>query len=470
MSAVGPEQRRGGGQPVPEQPRIATNTPIVAEPAKPRNRHPTGSRTTAVEHGGPFINSLPPNIALESIQFTQTVAPSTRTPSGTVNNTSDVRAKPRALNASSSSRALQSVRALRKSRSYSSPISRRAAAPRRLAKTSERLHFIPQPRVTNIRRASLISGPRRRRGSRARPRRRRRRTARRHLPMNRRRATRPRAPGARRRAAAARARARPRRWCQSDARPSAPTPSARAAAGGGGATAAQAAPAAAHVSASHPGGIGSVPVSSSDYATRLLNHAQAKAHACAFHSWCQEWYLSRLAAGLALARAFRGQAALAARRGPRSPSRTARGKGAPRCVPSALVGYPDSRESASVADGGLSEASPCDQAPAGLRASSWIAREWSTPHSRSRNCASFDGARGFWERGAPHLTVMATPLSPDLRRGAPRSVELRCGRPFSSRVWICVVGLVKCAPVSCHAAVLRALNHGAHAVGARRCG
>ena len=48
------------------------------------------------------------------------------------------------------------------------------------------------------------------------------------------------------------------------------------------------------------------------------------------------------------------------------------------------------------------------------------------PINASRNCASFDGARGFWERGAPHLTVMATPLSPDLRRGAPRSVELRC--------------------------------------------
>jgi len=31
--------------------------------------------------------------------------------------------------------------------------------------------------------------------------------------------------------------------------------------------------------------------------------------------------------------------------------------------------------------------------------------------------------------------------------------------------WIFIVGLVKCAPVSCHASVLRALNPGAHAVG-----
>ena len=47
---------------------------------------------------------------------------------------------------------------------------------------------------------------------------------------------------------------------------------------------------------------------------------------------------------------------------------------------------------------------------------------------------------------------------------APR--VLYAARPsFSSRMRIFIVGLVKCAPVSCHASVLRALNPGAHAVG-----
>ena len=87
----------------------------------------------------------------------------------------------------------------------------------------------------------------------------------------------------------------------------------------------------------------------------------------------------------------------------------------------------DSRESASVADGGLSEASPCDQAPAGAsRLPAGSPTSGAHPINASRNCASFDGARGIRGRGAPHLTVMATPSSPDLRRGAPRSVELRC--------------------------------------------
>ena len=87
----------------------------------------------------------------------------------------------------------------------------------------------------------------------------------------------------------------------------------------------------------------------------------------------------------------------------------------------------DSRESASVADGGLSEASPCDQAPAGAsRFPAGPPTSGAHPINASRNCASFGADRGIRERGAPHLTVMATPLSPDLRRGAPRSVELRC--------------------------------------------
>ena len=46
--------------------------------------------------------------------------------------------------------------------------------------------------------------------------------------------------------------------------------------------------------------------------------------------------------------------------------------------------------------------------------------------ARPRRVTAIGGARGIRERGAPHLTVMATPLSPDLRHGAPRSVELRC--------------------------------------------
>ena len=48
------------------------------------------------------------------------------------------------------------------------------------------------------------------------------------------------------------------------------------------------------------------------------------------------------------------------------------------------------------------------------------------PINASRNCASFGADRRIRERGAPHLTVMATPLSSGPRRGTPRSVELRC--------------------------------------------
>ena len=73
---------------------------------------------------------------------------------------------------------------------------------------------------------------------------------------------------------------------------------------------------------------------------------------------------------LALALLWQGLFAAA-----RPPSRLGGGLGAPagpptgRARPDASIGLsgipPDSRESASVADGGLSEASPCDQAPAG---------------------------------------------------------------------------------------------------------
>ena len=99
--------------------------------------------------------------------------------------------------------------------------------------------------------------------------------------------------------------------------------------------------------------------------------------------------------------------------------------------PDASIGLsgipPDSRESASVADGGLSEASPCDQAPAGAsRFPAGPPTSGAHPINASRNCASFGADRGIRERGAPHLTVTATPFSPGPRRGTPRSVELRC--------------------------------------------
>ena len=101
--------------------------------------------------------------------------------------------------------------------------------------------------------------------------------------------------------------------------------------------------------------------------------------------------------------------------------RTPKRIGRPSGIPS------DSRESASVADGGLSEASPCDQAPAGAsRFPAGSPTSGAHPINASRNCASFGADRRIRERGAPHLTVKATPLSSGPRRGAPRSVELRC--------------------------------------------
>ena len=93
--------------------------------------------------------------------------------------------------------------------------------------------------------------------------------------------------------------------------------------------------------------------------------------------------------------------------------------------PSALVGYP--RIPAKVQASAPLRGEPVRPGPGGSFAlPAGSPTSGAHPINASRNCASFDGARGFWERGAPHLTVMATPLSPDLRRGAPRSVELRC--------------------------------------------